>query len=436
MKDAAKMRSNDHESKLEELKEFASPILNKDRGGTRFFSGRVQEIEDVELSIKGVMKRHLQGDPLPASDETWLFQGSPGAGKSALLMRLAERWDAQQDEDAPIALSIRADLVFNQSNLVAIIADAIAIANNDDEASNKLRRIVTTDRTSSTGIGGEFVIKANTQINEGKSVAANPQELNWESLKNLFPKQSWKRPVILMLDEVQGLSHWSGPSEISNLHQGIHGLPIVPVFAGLSDSFDALRMHDISRMARRRRVTLGALERTEARKVVTMMLDAFCIEGSSHNDWARRIAIESCGWPQHLHVGLQALAKSVVANDGMLGSTEGEFANSVSDSFAKYRKEYYRDRLDVDLANCVDLIYVLLNEARPPGKTLGELRTIIEVQTREDSGWKLRLPKLLDASTLLDRMIKRGFLQLTDTDYRYICPIPSLADYIGELATK
>ena len=267
-------------------------------------------------------------------------------------------------------------------------------------------------------------------------MAANPRELNWESLKNLFPKRNWKRPVILMLDEVQSLSRWSGPSEISNLHQGIHGLPIVPIFAGLSDSFDVLRMHDISRMSRRRRVTLGALEQTEAKKVVTMMLDAFCIEGSSQNDWARRIAFESCRWPQHLHVGLQALAKSVVANDGMLGSIEGEFANSVSGLFAKYRKEYYRDRLDDDLANCVDLIYVLLNEARPPGKTLGELRTIIEVRTKEDDGWKFQLPKLFDISALLDRMIKRGFLQLTDADYRYICPIPSLTDYIGELAAK
>ena len=365
-----KMRCNDRKSKLEELKEFASPILNKDRGSARFFSGRVQEIEDVELSIKGVMKRHLQGDPLPASDETWLFQGAPGAGKSALLSRLAERWDARQDEDAPISLTIRADLVINQSNLVAIIADAIAIANNDVEASNTLRQIVEIDRSSSTGIGGEFDIEASTQINEGNSVASNPQELNWESLKNLFPKQNWKRPVILMLDEVQSLSRWSGPSEISNLHQGIHGLPIIPVFAGLSDSFDVLRMHDISRMSRRRRVTLGALEQTEAKKVVTMMLDAFCIEGSNHNDWARRIAMESCGWPQHLHVGLQALAKFVISNNGMLGSPESDFANSVSGLFAKYRKEYYRDRLDDDLANCVGLIYAILNEARPPGKAL------------------------------------------------------------------
>ena len=430
------MSCSDRESKLEVLKEFASPILSKDRGSTRFFSGRVQEIEDVELSIKGVMKRHLKGDPLPASDETWLFQGAPGAGKSALLRRLAERWDTRQDEDAPIALSIRADLVFNQSNLVAIIGDAIAIANNDAEAPNRLRQIVTTDRSSSTGIGGEFFIKANTQINEGKSVVTNPRELNWESLKNLFPKQNWKRPVILMLDEVQGLSRWSGPSEISNLHQGIHGLPIVPIFAGLSDSFDVLRMHDISRMARRRRVTLGALEQMEARKVVTTMLDAFCIEGSNHNDWARRIAMESCGLPQHLHVGLQALAKSVVSNNGMLGSTEGDFANSVSSVFAKYRKEYYRDRLDDDLANCVGLVYAILSEARPPGKTLGELRTIIEVRAKEDNEWKFQLPKLFDVSTLLDRMIKRSFLQLTDAGYRYICPIPSLTDYIGELAAE
>ena len=38
-------------------KKFSSRILTKDRGSTPFFSGRHQIIEDIELSIEGVMER-------------------------------------------------------------------------------------------------------------------------------------------------------------------------------------------------------------------------------------------------------------------------------------------------------------------------------------------------------------------------------------------
>ena len=368
------MEFDDCKPKLEELKKFASRILNKDRGRTPFFSGRVQEIEDVELSIKGVMERQRNGDPMPASDETWLFQGAPGAGKSALLRRLAERWRAQQDEDTPIALPIRADLVFSQANLVAKIAHAVANSNNDAGASNKLRQIVSIEHGSTTDLGAEFTVKANAQFSEGHSAVTSPHNLTWESLVNLFPQKYWKRPVVLLLDEVQSLNLWNGPSKLSNLHQGVHGLPIIPIFAGLSDSFDVLRTHEISRMSQRRRVTLGALEQVEAEEVVMTMLDTFCVAGSNHEDWVRRIAVESDGWPQHIHTGSQALAKNVVSNNGTLGSIESDFAKSVSDLFAKYRREYYRDRLDDELASCIGLLYIVLAAARPSGKTLGELK--------------------------------------------------------------
>jgi len=418
---------------IDELKKFASRILTKDRGGSPFFSGRHQEIEDIELGIDGVMARLQSGEQMPASDETWLFQGPPGVGKSALLAKLEERWNVKKGDAAPIALPIRADHVFSQANLVAKIADALAIANNDAEASDKLEQIVSIDHGSTTNIGGEFLIKASAQLSEGKTVVTNPRELTWDTLASLFPRRNWKRPLVLLLDKVQSLRRWDGPSEISNLHQGIHDLPIIPIFAGLSDSFEVLRNHEISRMAHRRRVTLGALEQREAEGAVKSMLNAFRVEGSNHDDWIRRIAEESDGWPQHLQTGLQALAKVVADNNGMLGPIEGDFANAVSEISAKYRNEYYEGRLDDDLAGCVGILRVVLDASRPPGKSLGTLKRIIASRANDGSEDEYRLPEMFDASMLLNRMIKRGFLQLSMPGRRYICPIPSLTDYIGEL---
>ena len=418
---------------IDGLKRFASQILTKDRGRSPFFSGRHQEIEDVELGIEGVMTRLRSGEQMPASDETWLFQGPPGVGKSALLAKLKERWNVKENDAAPIALPIRADHVLSQAKLVATIADALAIANNDAEASDKLRQIVSIDHGSTTNVGGEFVIKAGAQFSEGKSVVTNPRELTWETLISLFPRKNWKRPLVLLLDEVQSLSRWEGPSEISNLHQGIHNLPIIPIFAGLSDSFEVLRSHDISRMAHRRRVTLWALEQREAEEAVRSMLEAFRVEGSNHEDWIHRIADESDGWPQHLQTGLQVLAKVVADNNGKLGPTEGGFALAVSEISAEYRNEYYEGRLDDDLAGCFGLLHAVLDASRPPGKSLATLKGIISSHANDSEEDEYQLPEMFDASMLLSRMIKRGFLQLSMPGRRYICPIPSLTNYIGEL---
>ena len=143
------------------------------------------------------MERHRNGIRMPAADETWLFQGPPGVGKSALLARLDERWSSEASEANPISLPIRIDLIYNQANLVAEIADAIAIANNDADASDKLRQIVSMDHSIATSIGGEFLIKATAQSSDGKSVTTKPRELTWKTLANLFPPEKWKKPVDL-----------------------------------------------------------------------------------------------------------------------------------------------------------------------------------------------------------------------------------------------
>ena len=428
------MRNNDNMPDIEKLKLFSSQVLTKDRGESPFFSGRNQEIEDVELSIEGVMERLRLGKSKPASDETWLFQGPPGVGKTALLEKLEDRWNSEGREGDPIALPIRPDIVLNQANLIAKIADAVATANDDAEKADKLRQTISVDRGSTTGIGSELVIKASTQINKAKSAVTNPRELNWEALTRLFPRESWKRPIVLLLDEVQSLHRWKGPSEISNLHQGIHGLPIIPIYAGLSDSFEALRTHDISRMARRRRVTLGALDQREAEASAMLMLDAFRVGGTHREHWARRIARECSGWPQHLQTSLQSLAEAVVDNNGVLGPTEGAFADSVSEMSETYRNEYYEERLDDDLAGSIGLVHIALDAARPPGKTLAELKDIVANRANGSKEYKHQLPEMLDVSMFLNRMIKRGFLQLSRSGRRFACPIPSMTDYIRELA--
>ena len=187
-------------------------------------------------------------------------------------------------------------------------------------------------------------------------------------------------------------------------------------------------------MSHRRRVTLGALDQQETEAAAMLMLETFRVGGSHREDWARRIALECSGWPQHLQTGLQALAKAVVDNDGMLGPTEGAFADTVSKTSETYRNEYYRERLDNDLAGSIGLLHIALDAARPPGKTLADLKDIIANRANGSEEHKYQLPEMLDVSMFLNRMIKRGFLQLSRSGRRFVCPIPSMNDYIRELA--
>ena len=154
---------------------------------------------------------------------------------------------------------------------------------------------------------------------------------------------------------------------------------------------------------------------------------------TEHCDWVSRVARECSGWPQHLQTGLQALANALVVNEGKLGPTVGDFANAVSEQSAIYRNEYYEDWLDDDLSGCLGLLYLVLELAHLLGKPLVELKRDIAVRANNNGGHKHRLPDGFNASMLLDRLLERGFLQLSNTGRRYIFPIPSLTDYIGEL---
>ena len=82
---------------------------------------------------------------------------------------------------------------------------------------------------------------------------------------------------------------------------------------------------------------------------------------------------------------------------------------------------------------CIGLLGFILDSARPPGKSLMELKRNIAARADNDGASEHQLPDGFDAAMLLDRMIKRGFLQLSKTGRRYICPIPSLTDYVFEL---
>ena len=149
--------------------------------------------------------------------------------------------------------------------------------------------------------------------------------------------------------------------------------------------------------------------------------------------WAQILANESCGWPQHLHVSLQALAAQLLAasEPRRLEDVDSEFGIAVLNASAHARKEYYERRIDAPLAGAWQLLAETLRrtgKAAPRDAVLGYIRAGARPQRGSKS-----LPKEYDAERFLNHMIRRGVLQRVPGQM-LACPIPSLQDYIERIA--
>jgi len=157
-------------------------------------------------------------------------------------------------------------------------------------------------------IGGiRFGAKAD---GEGGRLTA-PPHMNLGSLDTL-PDWAWHRPVCLMVDEIQMVKP-EAEAVLSALHLAEKPLPIVPLYAGLGNSWKVLNGLGLSRddadATIHRKFDIGRLSRKEARRAVKLMLGREPIVGTDGlvSIWSAWLADWSDRWPQHLHNDLRAL---------------------------------------------------------------------------------------------------------------------------------
>ena len=91
-------RKPETEPDLDALRRFSEL---PDREATPYFGGRADEIGLVERALNRIRERTRENRLNPAGGETILFQGAPGAGKSALLHHLVRGWESA-DPEAPV----------------------------------------------------------------------------------------------------------------------------------------------------------------------------------------------------------------------------------------------------------------------------------------------------------------------------------------------
>ena len=93
-----------------------------------------------------------------------------------------------------------------------------------------------------------------------------------EQLAELIPPEKWGRPLCVMVDEIQNVKP-KHEQFINELHEGNHGLPIVPLYAGLANSREALARIGVSRLEINNVRTLFSLSVAESKRYVELLID-------------------------------------------------------------------------------------------------------------------------------------------------------------------
>ena len=405
-----------------DLEGLAGFVEREDRRSALFFVGRTDIIAAVERLCAEALVCHARGAALEGA--TRLVQGAPGVGKTSLLSELARRWGAGPGA-RPVAVFVDFHELADERIVAEVIAEAVGPGT---EREYRLTR----SHAASVRAGVPGV--ASGSGTRSRSIAPAPP--SFRDLQRRFPPDFWKRPVCLMVDEVQKTKP-AAEAVLNALHQGRPGLPIVPLLVGLGDSQDVLQGRiGISRLSSGAVHSIGALAPEEACEAVERMLAAYRVDRSGCGiDWPARLADCSDCWPQHLHNAMRALAHGLLQVEGRLADVD---ADAVADREREMRENAYLARISPEIRQARRLTAAVLVDLPESGATWEEVRNAITRLRRPDlPDIEWDLPEDMDAGAFAGHLVHRGALQRQPggSDL-YRCPIPSLRNYLIEYGTR
>ena len=261
-------------------------LMANDRGRARYFHGRARIINRFN--------RLCQNALVDKGGTIFLIQGSPGAGKTALLHELSARAARQR------WLVVR----------------------------------ITRSALESPAVMMQAIGKAyKTQSSARRRFGLPWAKFEWERAQSglqtvelvLQRVKTSGRGLLLRIDEAQKLARTSGKQAedaLESIHEGGLGRPVILLAGGLGlteQAFDAL---GVSRFHEDCLIYLGRLSTESERAVIR---DWLVKGGKARGDvgpWIDAIAKESDGWPQHI-VSFADPASQVIRQSGGTMTPQG-----------------------------------------------------------------------------------------------------------------
>ncbi|MCY4152302.1 MAG: ATP-binding protein [Aestuariivita sp.] len=392
----------------------------QERDEALFFTGRTAYINHIQKACADSVKKRQAKRPITSA--TRLFYGAPGAGKTSFLTELKKRAQCGDlGTSVPHIMSINHTRLSNEKDLVLEMAQHL-------ETDGVFRTIA----QEQVGMGANIlsILKGSIQHTQTR----HPPDATFGQLSALYKALKHQRPILLCVDEIQNIEP-DAKAMLSLLHEGNHGLPIIPVYAGLGNSLNLLMDHGVSRPVSGYIHSVGALAPHEAKECVEWMLKAFDVDMTDAEDnWPEILAQCSDCWPQHLHNGMRALAQELI-HPTVNGRLSAVSLKRVSNTERAFRHEAYSWRISEMISNHRTFVGHIMQQIVTSSPTRLEARQMIE---DVDKLTPHKLPAEMTAIRFLNHLVQRGLLQefnQRDDPELFLggvikCPIPSLATYV------
>ncbi len=394
-------------------------------GREPFFRGREAEYGVYRSAVTSLSEGIVGGG-------TMVFQGAPGAGKSALMEECMEAVRRHSTPEAPwVAVAVDPSSLESPLDVIETLVEAAnteserlrelvsgtSVATMLDDLRDRGRRLY---RELSERGGGAFGVSVGGRRDEGVSAG------------RAFRKASrllGQYHIVVCVDEAQNTPVFGSTKGVMDcLHRDPQGIPLVAAFFGLSDTQRVLRQCGLSRFARGRVVTLDPLPHDDSACAIRSVFDAYGFTGTQEDReaWVNKLAELSQGWPQHINSVAIAACDIIRANGGRIDSGHLDGAMAAAE---EYKREYYAGRL----AAGTDRSWVYKGLALAAEENGGKLTYDgIESLTEEVRG---KTGESMD--DFLTKALHAGLLAPTrELHDHYRIPIPSFGDWLRALPVE
>ncbi len=285
--------------------------------GSPFFSRREVEINQFRESAGQLAKGFR-------ANNTLVFEGPPGCGKTALLDQITADVNAYPADRCGrdwLPVCMNGSRAMDPAAVMASVDEAIALrlakyAAAEEPNNNALTRLQ------------EFLGISDTSVERGKQTVAAvlgrgiriggfqvgaknervPRDIE-DAIAMRGPKwDGWN--IVLLIDEAQQI-HNLGPektSTLSSIHQGMLEPPILFAAFGLVGTQTALTKVGVPRPSADKKFALGKVADDDVTKACERAMRRFKPTHSAQLTQA--ITKRSCGWPQHVASYLIAVAEN------------------------------------------------------------------------------------------------------------------------------
>ncbi|MYB35324.1 MAG: ATP-binding protein [Gammaproteobacteria bacterium] len=389
-------------------------------GREPFFRGRDTEYEVFRKAVNNLSEGHIGGG-------TMIFQGAPGAGKTALMGECMEAVRQHSTPSKPwIAVLMPPGSLCHPESVVESMIEA---ANRENErllenVPGRYSRWLKKALNQGHGLlqeihDRELSIQGITVGKKDKSTSASGL------FRHAFPLLK-NYHIVIFVDEAQNVKrHETTEDVLDCLHRQTQGIPLVTAFFGLGDAEDVLSKCGLSRLSRGRVKTLGVLSHEDTVSVIKSVFLTYDFKGhpKNHEKWVDALADLSQGWPQHINSVSVAACQIIRDHHGNL---DRDLLSQALELGRKFKNEYYVSRVK----RCSEDPVVYHNLAMEAGKVPNG--ALSRSRLRNLIGPLLEHPKTFD-DFLTDALHAGVLMETEDLPKYYQIPIPSMGDYLRDL---